>query len=280
MFYVLLVFVLFGALFYFYVEERYFKIKLIKKSEELKKATDKKKRAESKCPAHFANHNNESRYNIHTKKFTCQFNPKHLANSGYFYNSPDICCNNRSAELNKILALVLKTENTKNKTGSKKVWCQLDNGVNCKEYNSPNGNCPTDKLTNQSMPSFANKSDCMSFNKQTVCNGLSRESCFNRSTCVWIDDDNSVSGGKCTFGTGNGPYDATKNVSVGYINGPPTAVAGNTNPFFMVSSFMKGGKDYEGGEGSEGGERGEGGEEGEGGKDYEGGEGGGDGEKR
>lgn len=233
-----------GAVFYFYIEDRYFKLKLIKKSDELKEIKEKKIKEETKCPAHFAGHNNECRYNVHTKRFTCQFNPKHLKNSGYFYNSPDVCCNNRCEELNKILDVVIENRD-KPPEGTQKVWCQINSGMTCKVYNSPDGNCPNDAMTNQSMPSFGSKNECEGFGKRTVCLDRDRENCLGSSGCVWLnDDDDNVNGGKCVVGTPSGPYYTRTNASVGYINGPPTAKAGNTNPFFMVSSFMKGGKNY------------------------------------
>lgn len=238
MFSSLLIIVLFGMVVYYYVEERYFKIKLNKKTVELKKAKEKKKEEGLKCPAHFANHSNECRYNIHMKRFTCQFNPKHLSNSGYFYNSPDICCNNRCKELNKILDVVLEKRNSVPK-GTQKVWCPTDGDVHCRSFNSRDGTCPADALSNQSVPAFGSKDACVSYSQKTVCHGRGREDCFNTSNCVWMDADNSVKGGKCVFGTPSGPYNATKDASVGYINGSVTAVAGNTNPYFMVSTFKK-----------------------------------------
>lgn len=231
-------FILVGTIIYLYVEEKYFRLKLEKKTAELKKATAKKKLKKSKCPTHFADHNNECRYNVYMKKFTCQFNPKHLANSGYFYNSPDICCNNRCAELNKILKVVLE-ERKKKPKDTNKVWCQTDGGINCREYQSKNGGCPNDALSGQAQPAFSTKAECRKFGKITHCYDLKREDCFNHSTCVWQDDEKSASGGKCVFGTPSGPYHATTDVSVGYINGPPTAIAGNTNPFFSVSSLQR-----------------------------------------
>ena len=247
----LLIFILIGTVVYLYVEDRYIKLKLVEKSDELRKITAKRREKRSRCPAHFADRNNECRYNIHMKQFTCQFNPKHLANSGYFYNSPDICCNNRCAELNKILKLVIE-EDTQEKKGGElggtKVWCQRNNGVNCKEFNSPDSTCPTDALNNQAVPAFKTEAECNSFGKMTICNDRGRESCFNQSNCIWVDNDNSVDNGKCVYGTPSGPYYARTDASVGYIDGPATAVAGNTNPYFMVSTFEKK-KDREGGEG-------------------------------
>lgn len=237
-------FVLLGIVFYLFVQSKYYKLKLKINKSKLRKAKEKKKTDSEKCPSYFSQHDNMCRYNKHLTKFTCQFNPKHLVNSGFYYNSPDICCHNRCDELNKILDAVLEREkeDKRKKDDSSGVWCQTDNGVNCKFFKSSNGKCPNDKLNSQEVPAFKNKDDCEIFGKQVVCKDLTQTKCYESSNCVWTispGDDK----GKCLPGTGDGPYNATLNANVGYINGKPTAVAGNTNPFFMVSTLQSDNKD-------------------------------------
>ena len=235
-------FVLIGITFYLFVQTKYFKLKLNINKAKLRKAKEKKKEDSGKCPSYFPQHDNMCRYNKHQTKFTCQFNPKHLVNSGFYYNSPDICCHDRCNELNKILDTVLEREkeDKKIKGDMDGVWCQTDSGVNCRFFKSGNGLCPADKLNGQSMPAFKTQGDCEVFGKQVVCKDLTKSKCYSSSNCVWTvppgDDDDK---GKCLPGTGDGPYNATLNASVGYIDGKPTAVAGNTNPYFMVSTFQK-----------------------------------------
>ena len=250
MFNLFILLVLLGFSFYMFVQARYDQIVLTKTKAEIAEAKEKKIKEQSQCPSYFADNDNECRYNKNSKKFTCQFNPKSMKDSGFFYNSPDVCCNNRCSELNKILDIVLQDggggdggnggdggDGDGGDGGVQQVWCQQNNDTSCKLYNSPDGACPTDNLTGQTVPAFKSESECISFNKETVCKALDREKCLGTSNCVWSVPDGDAANASCVFGTGSGSYNATINNSVGYINGETTAIAGNTNPYFMVSTL-------------------------------------------
>ncbi len=246
---VLIFIVLVGTIFYLFIETKYYQIKLEKDNKLLKEKKKHNNQDNKKCPKYFTQYHNKCLYNQYEKQFTCQFNPKYRID-GIFYNSPDICCNNRCSELTKILNEVLEKDNDRSKIeGSgitrKQVWCSRNSNSKCVDHHSIDGNCPNDNLTNQVSPAFQDEKMCLEFNQKTLYRDLDKEDCLKASNHVWVEADVATDGvgkekGRCMYGTGDGPYNATLNASTGYIergngNKNPTAIAGQSDPYILQS---------------------------------------------
>lgn len=252
---VLFTLLLIGVGFYFYIEYKYYELKLDKSKQKLRNIVDAKIRkknthneeidSDKYCPPYYQDKYNETRYNPQMKKFTCQFNPNNFDGSGFYFNSPDGCCNNRPKELNKILDLVLENIAKENKGNdvngvkSHNVWCLTERGTKCAEFIDK---CPDDvgKLSNLPNLPFKTEEQCYNANKVMKCVGRENSDCKKVTGCVWVN--NKDKGGDfegCVPGSGSGPYNLLTNSSVGYIHGNPTAVAGNSNPFVGIDEEDK-----------------------------------------
>lgn len=237
---------LIGICLYFYIQYKYYELQLKNNKNKLNKIInghDGDDGGDDKyCPTYYKDRYNETRYNPDMKKFTCQFNPNHLEDSGFYYNSPDGCCNNRPKELNKILELVIdNARNSQFDDGNEKdklnrnVWCLSEQGTKCTEFI---GKCPNDNATLSNIPNLPmpTEADCYKFNSILKCSGLDENECVGKTGCVYVN--NKDKGGNtvgCVAGSGSGPYKTLSNSSVGYIHGDPTATAGNSNPFVGIS---------------------------------------------